>query len=216
MLASAQAPVLGTTSIPTASIVPGGGIAMEPVRQGSLIAVPPGTTVPVNVNGSIVHVKTVPAPQTASVRVSNPVPKGNNLGNVPTIITLPPKYIKTQLPPKYNTETLPEKIIQQKLPPLGPPALAPKLSIPTQSVVVPSTQSVVVPPPQPVVVPSTQSVVVPPPQPVVVPSTQSVVVPPPQPILQSAVVPQASAVTSQIIGYAPIYATTPIKTNPYA
>ena len=208
MIASAQAPVLGTTSIPTASIVPGGGIAMEPVRQGSLIAVPPGTTVPVNVNGSIVHVKTVPAPQTASVRVSNPVPKGSNLGNVPSIITLPPKYIKTQLPPKYNTETLPEKIIQQKLPPLGPPTLPPKLSIPTQSVVVPQ--------PQPVVVPSTQSVVVPPPQPVVVPSTQSVVVPPPQPILQSAVAPQASAVTGQIIGYAPIYATTPLKTNPYA
>ena len=40
----------------------------NPVKVGSIVALPPGSVVPVSVNGSIVPVRTIPAPTTSVVQ----------------------------------------------------------------------------------------------------------------------------------------------------
>ncbi len=201
MLTTTSTPAL-TSPIPTGSVVPV-GLPINPVKVGSIISYPPGTPVPVNVGGSIVNVKTVPAPaqsvyQTTSVPVATPaavsvtgtslnIPVAANTSvatstaPTPTLRTLPPKIIRNQLPPKYNTVTLPAQVVQTRLPPLGPPA-TPQLS---QIAVSTPITTVKVPKVQQVVVPNKTRISIPVPVPGAVQSVGSSVVP----VAQSVVAP---------------------------
>jgi len=208
-------PTLINNGLPAGSIIPGDEAKINPVEAGSIVGLPVGSIVHINVNGSLVPVKTVPAPM-ASTTVQQTVPlpppavtstyqtqsvqvpqfaanesvqvTGNVQGNpTPTIKTLPPRIVKNELPAKYNTVTLPPKVVTTRLSPILPPP-TPKLSIPT-------------PPAQSVTLPQTavhSSVTLPPPvQSVAAPQTiqTSIPLPPPQsvtlpPPVQSVAVPQ--------------------------
>ena len=208
-------PTLINNGLPAGSIIPGEEAKINPVEAGSIVGLPVGSIVHINVNGSLVPVKTVPAPM-ASTTVQQTVPlpppavtstyqtqsvqvpqfaanesvqvTGNVQGNpTPTIKTLPPRIVKNELPAKYNTVTLPPKVVTTRLSPILPPP-TPKLSIPT-------------PPAQSVTLPQTavhSSVTLPPPvQSVAVPQTiqTSIPLPPPQSVTlptttQSVTVPQ--------------------------
>ena len=219
MLTTTSTPVL-TSPIPTGSVVPA-GIPINPVKVGSIISYPPGTPVPVNVGGSIVNVKTVPAPvqsvyQTTSVPIATPatvsvtrtslnVPVtttttslATSTAPTPTLRTLPPKIIRNQLPPKYNTVTLPAKVVQTKLPPLGPPP-TPQLS---QIAVSTPITTVKVPKVQQVVVPNKTKISVPVPVPVAVqPLTTSVV---PTAVPTSVATSVVQPVASSVVPVAPV------------
>ena len=152
---------------------------MNPVTSGSMLAVPPGTMVPVRVGNSIVHVPTQPV-ATQSVQMSVPVPPPAPVQvetqyvpqepemdpqwepaphypqtTTPMLKTLPPKVVRNQLTPKYNTVTLPAKVITTRLPPIGPPP-TPELNIPMPPP--PTTVTSYQPPMQTVVVPETTTV----------------------------------------------------------
>ena len=177
--------------------------SMNPLEAGSIVGLPPGSVIPVNVNGSIVPVKTVPAPaqrviqtqtiqvpQQTVVRQSIAVPETTttttattSVGSVPTptLRTLAPKIVRNQLPPKYNTVTLPAKVVSTRLPPLGPPPTPANLSIPAEapvtSIAVPApTKTLVksVAPAQTIVQSVTPVTPVAPVQSVVVPTTSVV------------------------------------------
>ena len=181
-----------TTGVPTASVIPAETANANPVTAGSIVGLPVGSLVHVNVNGNLVPVRTVPAPmtsvqtsvqmptyattsvpvQTTTSVVQTAAPEGNP---TPTVRTLPPRIVRNQLATKYNTVTLPPKVVQTRLSPiLPPPPPTPQLSFqapPVQNVTLPpttmpttfSTQSITVPPVQSVTIPNTlQSVTLPP------------------------------------------------------
>ena len=175
---------------PTGSIIPAETANTNPVTAGSIVGLPVGSLVHVNVNGNLVPVRTVPAPMT-SVQTSVQVPTYTTTtvpvqtttsvvqtapaeGNpTPTVRTLPPRIVRNQLAPKYNTVTLPAKVVQTRLAPILPPP-TPQLSIQA-----PPIQNVALPPPTIPTTFSTQSITVPPVQSVTVPNAlQSVTLPP--------------------------------------
>lgn len=196
--------------LPSGSIIPGEQAKVNPVQAGSIVGLPVGSIVHVNVNGSLVPVKTVPAPmasttmqtqtvplpsppvatyQTQSVQVPQYIPTGsvNVTGSVqgnptPTIKTLPPRIVKNELPAKYNTVTLPPKIVTTRLSPILPPP-TPQLSIPSppvQSLTVPQTVQTSIP------LPSPQSVTLPTSTSVYNPNIQSISLPL-QPVVNTSV-----------------------------
>ena len=184
---------------PQASILPGQASSIaQPVTAGSMLGVPPGTLVPVQVGNSIVQVPTQPVqtqsvlhmsmqpvyqtqtiqvPVETQVAVPEPVeivPQTQPQIPTPTVKTLPPKIIRNELPPKHNQVMLPAKVVQTRLPPIGPPP-TPELNLQ-------------VPPPAPVetiqsvVVPQTTSI-----QYIEQPVTQTVAVPVVQVPVQSVI-----------------------------
>ena len=66
-------PTLINNGLPAGSIIPGEEAKINPVEAGSIVGLPVGSIVHVNVNGSLVPVKTVPAPM-ASTTVQQTVP----------------------------------------------------------------------------------------------------------------------------------------------
>jgi len=175
------------------SITPAQGGITNTVRAGSIVQLPVGSIVPVNVNGQIVNVKTVPAPVQQTTYSTQSIPaqtyqttsiKQTATGPTPTpqLRTLPPRYVKNELPAQYKTVTLPAKYVTTRLPPIGPPPTpANLLSVPTTatSTLTPPVITSTLPPE------TVTSVPVPP------PITSSVV---PQP-MSSVVVAQPAATT---------------------
>lgn len=168
-------------AMPQASVQPN----MTPVEAGSLMQVPPGTMVPVNVGGTIYHVPTQPVatqnvlhmsmqpvqtPQYETTSIQVPVetqeqyiPPMENVVpapqyqhlSTPTVKTLPPRIVRNQLPPQHKQVMLPAKVVQTRLPPLGPPP-TPELNLQLPPPVQ-TVSSVVVPQP----VQTVQSIMVP-------------------------------------------------------
>ena len=206
-----------TTGLPTGSVIPAETANANPVKAGSIVGLPVGSLVHVNVGGNLVPVRTVPAPMTniqTSVQVptyattSVPVQTMTSVvqtapaeGNpTPTVRTLPPRIVRNQLAPKYNTVTLPAKVVQTRLAPILPPP-TPQLSIQA-----PPVQSVPLPPPPMPTTFATQSITVPPVQSVTVPNTlQSVTLPP---RVQSVVRAPLTVPTQTLSVQAPITTTT--------
>lgn len=205
-----------TSALQTGSIIPAETANANPVTAGSIVGLPVGSLVHVNVNGNLVPVRTVPAPmanvqtsvqlptyattsvpvQTTTSIVQTAAPEGNP---TPTVRTLPPKIVRNQLAPKYNTVTLPAKVVQTRLAPILPPP-TPQLSIQA-----PPVQSVALPPPMPTTF-STQSIAVPPVQSVTVQNPlQSVTLPP---RVQSVVRPPLTVPTQTLSVQAPVTTTT--------
>ena len=139
---------------------------MAQVQIGSIMGVPPGTLVPVQVGNSVMQVPTQPVQtqvlhmsiqpqqyQTVSAStVEAPVDLPPNVvpapqygqATTPTLKTLQPRIIKKELPPQYKQKMLPAKVVTQRLPPIGPlptPEAAPIQSTPVYE---PPRQSVVV------------------------------------------------------------------------
>ena len=201
----------------TGSVIPAETANANPVTAGSIVGLPVGSLVHVNVNGNLVPVRTVPAPMTSaqtSVQVpaytttSVPVQTMTSViqnapaeGNpTPTVRTLPAKIVRNQLAPKYNTVTLPAKVVQTRLAPILPPP-TPQLSIQA-----PPVQTVPLPPPPMPTTFATQSITVPPVQSVTVPNTlQSVTLPP---TVQSVVRSPLTAPTQTLSVQAPVTTTT--------
>lgn len=208
-----------TSAYPTGSIIPAETANANPVTAGSIVGLPVGSLVHVNVNGNLVPVRTVPAPMT-NVQTSVQVPAYTTAsvpvqtsviqtapaeGNpTPTVRTLPARIVRNQLAPKYNTVTLPAKVVQTRLAPILPPP-TPQLSIPT-----PPVQSTILPPPMPTTF-STQSITVPPVQQVTVPNTlQSVTLPP---RVSSVVRPPVTVPTQTLSVQAPLATTSIMPTT---
>ena len=152
-LAPGQIGSVAQSGIPIQSVAPVQSIAqtqsMQTVQSGSLLQVPPGTMVPVQVGNSIVQVPTQPVATqqvtTQSIQVPvqstyqttsyqptvenqyipddpNTVPAPQyGQTQTPTLKTLQPRIIRNQLPPQHKTVTLPAKIVTTRLPPIGPP-----------------------------------------------------------------------------------------------
>ena len=206
-----------TTGVPTVSVIPAETANANPVKAGSIVGLPVGSLVHVNVGGNLVPVRTVPAPMTSvqtSVQVptyattSVPVQTMTSVvqtapaeGNpTPTVRTLPARIVRNQLAPKYNTVTLPARVVQTRLPPILPPP-TPQLSIQA-----PTVQTVPLPPPTMPTTFSTQSITVPPVQSMAVPNTvQSVTYPT---TVQSVVRAPVTAPTQTLSLQAPITTTT--------
>ena len=206
-----------TTGVPTASVIPAETANANPVTAGSIVGLPVGSLVHVNVNGNLVPVRTVPAPmtsvqtsvnvptytttsvpvQTTTSVVQTAAPEGNP---TPTVRTLPPRIVRNQLAPKYNTVTLPPKVVQTRLAPILPPP-TPQLSIQA-----PPVQSYTLPPQTVPTTFATQSITVPPVQSVTIPNTvQSVTLPP---RVQSIVRAPVTAPTQTLSVQAPLTTTT--------
>lgn len=183
---------------------------MAPVQAGSVLQLPPGSMVPVQVGNSIAYVPTQPiATQQVSVQpqvqyqtqsYQPPVetqvvqsqfdPSANiqeapEYGNTttPQLKTLTPRVLKNTLPPQYKQVVLPAKIVTTRLPPIGPPP-TPELNLqlppPAETY-----QSATVP--TPVVETQVQSVMMPQP----VQQVQSVLVPQPVQQVQSVMMPMS-------------------------
>ena len=201
----------------TGSIIPAETANANPVTAGSIVGLPVGSLVHVNVNGNLVPVRTVPAPmanvqtsvqmpaytttsvpvQTTTSVIQTAAPEGNP---TPTVRTLPPRIVRNQLAPKYNTVTLPAKVVQTRLAPILPPP-TPQLSIQA-----PPVQTVPLPPPPMPTTFSTQSITVPPVQSVTVPNAlQSVTLPP---RVSSVVRPPVTVPAQTLSVQAPITTTT--------
>lgn len=211
-----------TAGYTTGSIIPAETANANPVTAGSIVGLPVGSLVHVNVNGNLVPVRTVPAPmanvqtsikvptyattsvpvQATTSIVQTAAPEGNP---TPTVRTLPPKIVRNQLAPKYNTVTLPAKVVQTRLAPILPPP-TPQLSIQA-----PPVQNITLPPPTMPTTFSTQSINVPPIQSVTVPNTlQSVTLPP---RVSSVVRPPVTVPTQTLSVQAPITTTSVMPTT---
>ena len=213
---------LMTTGLTTGSIIPAEQANANPVTAGSIVGLPVGSLVHVNVNGNLVPVRTVPAPmtnaqtsvqlpaytttsvpvQTTTSVVQTAAPEGNP---TPTVRTLPPRIVRNQLAPKYNTVTLPPKVVQTRLAPILPPP-TPQLSFQA-----PPVQTVALPPPTLPTTFSTQSITVPPVQSVTVPNAlQSVTLPTK---VSSVVRPPVTVPTQTLSVQAPVTTTSILPTT---
>ena len=217
-------PLQSTTSVVGQSTLP--QTNMAPQLAGSMLQVPPGTMVPVQVGNSIVMAPTQPV-QTQSVvqtTIAQPeyqiqsyqppveteyIPPMENVVpapqyqqyDKPMLKTLEPRIVRNELPPQYKTVTLPAKIVTQRLPPIGPPP-TPELNIP-----LPPVEPV--PIPEPVAIPAPvqsvqqyQSVMVPQVRTVMVPQVKTVMMPQTQvsmmPQYQTTSIPVANYQTASI------------------
>ena len=159
-------PLQSTSAIPQAPMQSN----LAPVQTGSIMSVPPGTLVPVQVGNNIVQVPTQPVQtqtvhmsiqpqpqyQTISVPVTSTVEAPVDLppnvvpapqygqATTPSLKTLPARIIKKELPPQYKQKMLPAKVVTQRLPPIGPPATPEPTPVQSVPVYEPPRQSIVV------------------------------------------------------------------------
>ena len=159
-------PLQSTSAMPQAPMQSN----MAPVQTGSIMSVPPGTLVPVQVGNNIVQVPTQPVQtqtvhmsiqpqpqyQTISVPVTSTVEAPVDLppnvvpapqygqATTPSLKTLPARIIKKELPPQYKQKMLPAKVVTQRLPPIGPPATPEPTPVQSVPVYEPPRQSIVV------------------------------------------------------------------------
>ena len=159
-------PLQSTSAIPQAPMQSN----LAPVQTGSIMGVPPGTLVPVQVGNNIVQVPTQPVQtqtvhmsiqpqpqyQTISVPVTSTVEAPVDLppnvvpapqygqATTPSLKTLPARIIKKELPPQYKQKMLPAKVVTQRLPPIGPPATPEPTPVQSAPVYEAPRQSIVV------------------------------------------------------------------------
>ena len=159
-------PLQSTSAIPQAPMQSN----LAPVQTGSIMGVPPGTLVPVQVGNNIVQVPTQPVQtqtvhmsiqpqpqyQTISVPVTSTVEAPVDLppnvvpapqygqATTPSLKTLPARIIKKELPPQFKQRMLPAKVVTQRLPPIGPPATPEPTPVQSVPVYEPPRQSIVV------------------------------------------------------------------------
>ena len=159
-------PLQSTSAMPQAPMQSN----MAPFQTGSIMGVPPGTLVPVQVGNNIVQVPTQPVQtqtvhmsiqpqpqyQTISVPVTSTVEAPVDLppnvvpapqygqATTPSLKTLPARIIKKELPPQYKQKMLPAKVVTQRLPPIGPPATPEPTPVQSVPVYEPPRQSIVV------------------------------------------------------------------------
>ena len=159
-------PLQSTSAIPQAPMQSN----LAPVQTGSIMSVPPGTLVPVQVGNNIVQVPTQPVQtqtvhmsiqpqpqyQTISVPVTSTVEAPVDLppnvvpapqygqATTPSLKTLPARIIKKELPPQFKQRMLPAKVVTQRLPPIGPPATPEPTPVQSVPVYEPPRQSIVV------------------------------------------------------------------------
>ena len=191
---------------------------MAPVQAGSILQLPPGSMVPVQVGNSIAYVATQPiATQQVSVQpqvqyqtqsyqppvetqvVQSQLDLGANIQEAPEfgstttpqLKTLTPRVLKNTLPPQYKQVVLPAKVVTTRLPPIGPPP-TPELNFQLPPPPTETYQSVTVP--TPVVETQVQSVMVPQP----VQQVQSVMMPVSVPQYTTTSVPMSTYQTASI------------------
>ena len=191
---------------------------MAPVQAGSILQLPPGSMVPVQVGNSIAYVPTQPiATQQVSVQpqvqyqtqsyqppvetqvVQSQFDLGANIHEAPEfgstttpqLKTLTPRVLKNTLPPQYKQVVLPAKVVTTRLPPIGPPP-TPELNFQLPPPPTETHQSVTVP--TPVVETQVQSAMVPQP----VQQVQSVMMPVSVPQYTTTSVPMSTYQTASI------------------
>ena len=121
--------------LPTGSVIPGQVASINPLKVGSIVSLPPGSVVPVAVNGSVVPVRTIPAPPTTSVapgtitRTSYTVPVTTRVVKTETV-PVQPSIVRQS----YTVPVTTTRVVQTPVA-VPTPAVTTSVMAPTQSVV---------------------------------------------------------------------------------